>query len=94
MAPALRDGDQLLVRWGLGRLPALGTLVIVELPDRPVAVKRLHRVEADGRVWLEGDNTFGSTDSRELGALPAAALTGQVVARLWPRPGRIRRTPG
>src|SRR5690349_1345055 len=89
MAPALRHGDQLLV-WlpEPRRLPGIGTTVVVALPDRPLAVKRLVRVEPDGRVWVEGDNAAASTDSRTLGALPCDAVAGRVLCRLWPRPGR------
>lgn len=91
MTPALRHGDVLLVRRTRpGSLPADGSVVVVALPDRPLAVKRLTRVESDGRVWVEGDNPFGSTDSRELGALPADTVCGRVVGRLWPRPGFVR----
>jgi nickel-type superoxide dismutase maturation protease len=89
MAPALRHGDHLLVRRAESAEP--GCVVVVRLPDQRLAVKRLIRVEADGRLWVEGDNPFGSTDSRSLGALPAASLVGRVVARLWPRPRVLRR---
>lgn len=89
MAPTLRHGDQLLVWYDAPVAP--GDLVVIELPHRALAVKRLIRVEADGNVWIEGDNPLGSTDSRELGTLPAASVRGRVVARLWPRP---RRGPG
>ena len=92
MAPALRHGDQLLVDVRPVRRPTrAGDVVMVHLPERPLSVKRVTRVEADGRVWIEGDNSFGSTDSRDLGAVPAEAVTGRVVLRLWPRPGRIPR---
>jgi nickel-type superoxide dismutase maturation protease len=90
MAPALRHGDQLLVR--LGPQPSrlrTGSVVVVALPDRPLAVKRVVRVEPDGRVWIEGDNPAASTDSRELGWLPADAVRGRVLLRLWPRPGHV-----
>jgi SOS-response transcriptional repressor LexA len=87
MVPALRDGDQVLVRMGASSRP--GDVVVVSLPDRPLSVKRLVRRQPDGNVWVEGDNSFGSTDSRELGALPESLLVGVVVCRLWPRPGRI-----
>jgi len=90
MVPALRHGDRVLVRLGgPRRTPKSGSVVLVDLPDRPLSVKRLIAVEADGRIWIEGDNTFASTDSRSLGSLPAAALHGQVLCRLWPRPGKI-----
>jgi signal peptidase I len=89
MVPALRDGDRLLVWLRAPRSPKVGRLVLVDLPDRPLAVKRLSSIEPDGRVRVEGDNPFGSTDSRELGALAPTALRGVVVVRLWPRPGRV-----
>jgi hypothetical protein len=91
MAPALRHGDQLLVLMRPSRRTrSVGNVVVVALADRPLAVKRLARVEPDGRVWVEGDNPFGSTDSRDLGALPADAVVGRVVLRLWPKPGYVR----
>ena len=88
MAPALRHGDQLVVRYGGSVRP--GDVIVVALPGRPPAVKRLMEVDAEGSVWVEGDNPFGSTDSRELGSLPASAVLGRVVARLWPRPAGAR----
>ena len=91
MAPALRHGDQILVLFSR-REPKVGTIVLVALPDGTLAVKRLVRVDPDGRVWVEGDNAFGSTDSRTLGALPADALRGRVLCRLWP-PGYVRTSP-
>jgi signal peptidase I len=90
MAPALRHGDQLLVDMRPVRRPVRpGDVVVVRLPDRPLAVKRVVRLEADGEVWVEGDNPFGSTDSRDLGGVPALAVVGRAVARLWPRPGPV-----
>jgi nickel-type superoxide dismutase maturation protease len=94
MAPTLRHGDQLLVRLtGGGSIPTAGRLVVVRLPDGTLAVKRLVRLNDDGTVWIEGDNPFGSTDSRALGPLPAGAVVGRVLLRLWPRPGHVSRSP-
>jgi nickel-type superoxide dismutase maturation protease len=94
MVPALRHGDVLVVRRTRpGRLPPVGAVVVVALPDRPLAVKRLAGVEPDGSVRVEGDNPFGSTDSRDLGALPADAVRACVLVRLWPRPGYVRIAP-
>jgi hypothetical protein len=89
MVPALRHGDRLLV-WARAprRTPAIATIVMVALPDRPLAIKRLVAVEPDGRIRVEGDNPLASTDSRELGSLDAAAIRGVALLRLWPRPGR------
>ncbi|HET6818895.1 MAG TPA: S26 family signal peptidase [Mycobacteriales bacterium] len=90
MAPALRHGDQLLVDVRAARRPVrVGDVVVVRLPERPLSVKRVNRIERDGELWLEGDNPFGSTDSRDLGGVSAGAVVGRVVLRLWPRPGRI-----
>lgn len=84
MAPLLRPGDFLLVwTWSRPRAP-VGSLVVVSLPARPLAVKRLHRRLPDGSLWVLGDNAGASTDSRTLGPLPATALRGRVLARYWP----------
>jgi hypothetical protein len=95
MAPTLRHGDICLMRRVRpGVTPPPGSVVVVQLPDRPLAVKRLTKVEPGGSVWVEGDNPFGSTDSRDLGAVPTDALRGRVLARIWPRPGHVRRAGG
>ena len=66
--------------------------MLVDLPgERGLGIKRLGAVQPSGELWLEGDNPAGSTDSREFGAVPASALRGRVLLRLWPHPGRIRR---
>jgi nickel-type superoxide dismutase maturation protease len=90
MAPTLRHGDRLLV-WlrPPRRIPSVGRLVVVTLPDRPLAVKRLTAVDGVGRIRVEGDNEFASTDSRQLGWLSATFLDGTVLVRLWPRPRRL-----
>ncbi|MDQ1747156.1 MAG: hypothetical protein QOD07_1419 [Frankiaceae bacterium] len=92
MAPALRHGDHLLVV--RGRRPRPGAVVVVRLPEGPLAVKRFVRNVDGGALWVEGDNPFGSTDSRTLGPVPAAALAGVAVARLWPRPRLLTRSAG
>ena len=44
-------------------------------------IKRLSRVDGKG-LWLLGDNPAESTDSRQLGAVPANLLIGEVVGRI------------
>jgi phage repressor protein C with HTH and peptisase S24 domain len=88
MVPTLRDGDRVLVRLGRAGTP-VGRVVVIDLPDRPLSVKRLMSVEVDGTVRVEGDNPYGSTDSRTLGAFPPGAVKGVVLARVWPRPSRV-----
>lgn len=97
MAPALRHGDVVLVSWGRRQCHiAAGAVVVVQLPGRPLGVKRVVRLvpAADGeQLWVQGDNDLATTDSREFGALPHSAVRGRVIARVWPRPGRIPTKP-
>lgn len=85
MAPALADGDIVLVR--LGAVARPGDVVLVRWPSRPrqLSIKRAIRPE-DAGWFVRGDNDFGSTDSRQLGL---AAVLGVVRWRIWPRPGRL-----
>jgi hypothetical protein len=88
MVPTLRHGDRLLV-WlrAPRRTPAVGRIVVVNLPGRPLSVKRLTVGDAgDGLIRVEGDNEFASTDSRQLGPLPTSLIDGVVLCRFWPRP--------
>ena len=89
MSPALHDGDVVLVRFG-AEVQA-GDVVLVRWQARPeqLSVKRAVRVVGDG-WWVHGDNTFGTTDSRQLGPAEVVAV---VRARLWPHPGRIPAAP-
>ncbi|KAL7483130.1 hypothetical protein ACHAW6_008783 [Cyclotella cf. meneghiniana] len=44
-----------------------------------------HRVSVPpGHLWIEGDNTCASVDSRSYGAIPASLTVGKVICRLWP----------
>ncbi|HVL85806.1 MAG TPA: S26 family signal peptidase [Pseudonocardia sp.] len=87
MSPTLTDGDVLLVRFGAAARP--GDVVLARWPRRPgqLSVKRAVRRDGDG-WWVLGDNPFGSTDSRVLGPAHVVAVA---VARLYPRPRRLRR---
>lgn len=37
-----------------------------------------------GHLWIEGDNTRNSLDSRSYGTVPASLVIGKVICRLWP----------
>ncbi|MDX6230555.1 MAG: hypothetical protein QOI76_3945 [Frankiales bacterium] len=86
MEPVLREGDMLLISYGGRVRPA--DVVVVALPSRPLAVKRAVQHTAEG-WWVEGDAAAFSTDSRQLGPLPEAAVLGRAVLRYWPRPRRL-----
>ncbi len=94
MELALREGDWVIVDEGAyrRRAPRVGDVVVAADPREPwrVVMKRVKRVEADGRLWLEGDNPAESTDSRVFGSVAASTVIGRVRWRYWPRPGRVR----
>lgn len=83
MAPRLRDGDWLVVRWRVS--VRAGDVVVARRPDRPdlLLIKRAVRREPGG-WWLEGDNRNASDDSRLFGVVPDGLVLGRVVARYWP----------
>lgn len=54
-----------------------------QLPSR----KKNLLIVPDGHVWLEGDNSLNSSDSRVYGPLPAAMIVGRVLFRVWPLRG-------
>jgi len=89
MAPAYLPGDWLVVdRWAYRRRPPRPGEVVVARDPRDsskLLLKRVAAVEADGRVWVEGDNAAASTDSRAFGAVGREALVGRVVRRYWRR---------
>jgi phage repressor protein C with HTH and peptisase S24 domain len=86
MVPTLFDADVVLMK--PLATPQPGDVVIVVWAARPgqLSVKRALRPDGDG-WFVAGDNSFGSTDSRELGP---ASVVGVVTWRLWPRPRRFR----
>jgi len=92
MSPTVRHGDRLLVR-RVRPAAALrpGDVVLARFPARPelLVVKRVRRAVRGGH-WVEGDNEFATDDSRSFGP---AVVVGRVVARLWPRPGRLAAPP-
>lgn len=93
MAPALLPGDRLLVesRTYEGRPPRPGEVVLAADPRKPERelIKRVAVVDAQrGSVELQGDAPAASTDSRDFGAVPLAAIRWRAVYRYWP-PGRV-----
>jgi phage repressor protein C with HTH and peptisase S24 domain len=92
MSPTVRSGDRLLAR--RVRTPGdvrPGDVVLARFPARPelLTVKRVRRAVPGGH-WVEGDNPFGTDDSRAYGV---AVVVGRVVGRVWPRPGRLAPPP-
>jgi len=94
MDPALRQGDRVLVDvWTYRQRPPRPTEIVVFRASETSSamVKRVAEVVAtpDGRgasLWLLGDNSRHSLDSRTLGAVDSERVIGRVVVRLWPPP--------
>ncbi|WP_457032436.1 nickel-type superoxide dismutase maturation protease [Kitasatospora sp. P5_F3] len=88
MRPRLRDGDRVLVRYG-GRLRP-EAVALFRHPRRPelLVLKRAAERRPDG-WWMLSDNQGVRSDSREYGPVAEELVLGQVVCRLWPRPGRL-----
>ncbi|MCW2846410.1 MAG: peptidase [Marmoricola sp.] len=91
MTPTLLEGDRLLVRYGAE--PRAGRLAVVRFSDGVVAVKRLDH-QASGEWWVVRDNAFEGRDSWSGGAIVPDGVLAVVLARLWPRPGRLPGPPG
>lgn len=92
MSPTVRHGDRLLVRRVIrGDRVRSGDVVLARFPARPdlLVVKRVVHPLPGGH-WVQGDNPLVTDDSRAFGP---AVVVGRVVARLWPRPGRLDAGP-
>ena len=92
MTPTVTAGDRLLVRYG-GR-PGPGDVVVARFPDGVVAVKRVLGDEphhSGEPAWLLGSDNAAAAGARRAPVRKDEVL-GIVVLRVWPRPGRLRRT--
>ena len=86
MWPTFRDGERLLMAplegTPLEGALRVGQVVVAEHPFKRgvLMVKRIARVEADGRLFLEGDNPdpLASEDSHNFGSVGASALLGVI----------------
>jgi len=83
----------------MGRLQR-GDIIIARSPSHPtqfickrlVALPGDHLLQTDGNlkhvpkghVWIEGDNSPNSTDSRMYGPIPVGLVRGRALLRLWP----------
>jgi phage repressor protein C with HTH and peptisase S24 domain len=93
MRPTLVPGDRLLVRYAATAEP--GRLVLARFPDGTLAVKRVGHAATlpSGRPgwYLVSDDPAVGIDSRHRGPVPAEDVLAVVRARLWRRPGVVRR---
>jgi signal peptidase I len=80
MMPQYRPGD-MLIGWRWSRRLRPGQVVIATLGRRPV-LKRIGRIGPAGELWLVGDNTADSQDSRQLGPANAGDVMAHIIGRL------------
>ncbi len=84
MYPTYRDGDEVEVdidAYADGALPDPGDIVLATHPFKRGVhiVKRVRELTAEGRVFLVGDASVESSDSRSFGALRPEQILGKVV---------------
>ena len=89
MAPALLEGDWVLVRRTTAVSP--GEIVVVDRAGSTNLdiVKRMAFLlptnsNKPDQIFLKGDNELASTDSRDFGPISAAEVLGIVWLRYWP----------
>ncbi|CAO1425206.1 unnamed protein product [Diamesa serratosioi] len=62
-----------------------GDIVIVdETEDKTGKEGTKNKLIPVGHVFLEGDNSQNSTDSRNYGPIPKGLIRSKVIARIWP----------
>lgn len=83
MSPTLSNGQYVLAH--NYRKFREGQVVVAFMRGREV-IKRITAIE-NGRVFLQGDNPDGSTDSRQLGTIPDTHIEGVV---FWPKSARLK----
>lgn len=91
MRPLLRNGALIIVQ-PVDATTALrvGDVVVARRPDRPSTeiVKRILAIDAQGTVFLDGDNAAASTDSWQFGPVSRDLILARARWRYWPLPIR------
>lgn len=83
MMPTLYAGDKVVI--SKRAKVRVGDIVVLEDPRNRenVIVKRLAGI-SDTKLYVLGDNSSSSTDSRHFGAVPRSCLIGSVKLRYFP----------
>lgn len=86
MSPVLNDGDYVLASpWAIflsGPLGLkVGSLVVVQHPQYQVIVKRLVKLDQDGRFLLSGENS-ASVSSKQMDWCNQSQVLGRVLLKI------------
>jgi len=63
---------------------------VIALSGDSIAINRLDGTLASmpivprGHIWVEGDNSSNSADSRDYGPIPVGLVKGRVMFKIWP----------
>jgi len=83
MRPGLKPNETVLVNCSAYKTtePLVGDVVVATHPYKAThVIKRIDRLDSNGRVFVVGDNREESTDSRSFGALRREQIIGKVVS--------------
>jgi phage repressor protein C with HTH and peptisase S24 domain len=78
MVPTYAPGERVIVKYGASY--EVGDVVLVDFKDR-IDIKRVKQISGD-QVFIEGDNTAVSVDSRQYGAVKNNRVIAKVIYRL------------
>ena len=79
MTPTLKPGQDILsFNWAyLGKKPKAGDIVVVKVNGKEM-IKRIQKVDVR-HIFVRGDNSQESTDSRHFGPLKIDKIVGKVI---------------
>ncbi|MEP4556281.1 hypothetical protein R2R70_17325 [Cobetia sp. SIMBA_158] len=79
LAPSLPQHSLIIsMRWPSRWRLTPGATVVVEHPSLGQLVKRLHRIDDNGRLWLRGEHPDGLS-SEQMGPVSRQCIKGRVV---------------
>ncbi len=79
MYPTLNDGQSVVsFNWAyLGKKPKIGDVVVLKQGDKEI-IKRVQNIQ-DEHIFVVGDNSQESTDSRHFGVVNVNQIVGKVI---------------
>ena len=78
MSPTLQDGDEVYFDTKPCRQARVNDIVLVKHPyiKKRNLVKRIKNICPDGSVFIQGDNSYCSTDSKSFGTISKSNILG------------------